>query len=321
VIAPGTPPPPGPTPSPTVRRIGLATGLHYNVLEWGAEAAHQHTVLLVHGFLDNAWAWEDIGARLADRFHVIAPDMRGHGDSDRVGKGGYYHFMDYIADLASLVEQVARRALSLVGHSMGGGIVGYYAGTFPERVATAAFLEGLGPPEEVMGPQRVAAWIKGWNKVAGAPHHRKYPSLEAAAERLIHNDPLLPPGLALRQALHGTAPNPDGTFSFKHDPLHLTSGPYGFTFAVCERFWRRITCPVLSVEGAVSTFRLAADDAARRHGCFGDLHHEVLPQAAHMMHRHQPVLLAEALARHAERARLPGATNGPPGEAGTRPGS
>ena len=83
-------------PDPESRSLRLSTGLDYHLLEWGREnAALDHTVVLVHGFLDLCWGWQDtVEAGLAGRFHVVAPDMRGHGDSDRVGAGGYYHFID-----------------------------------------------------------------------------------------------------------------------------------------------------------------------------------------------------------------------------------
>ena len=69
-------------------------------------------MILVHGFLDLAWSWaRTVDAGLAEGLHLVAPDMRGHGDSGRFGAGGYYHFADYIADLHELVGQVARERL------------------------------------------------------------------------------------------------------------------------------------------------------------------------------------------------------------------
>src|SRR5262245_7037118 len=100
-------------------RLRLGTGLHYNVHEW--DNGGDHTVLLIHGFLDFAFGFTPlVEAGLDGRYHIIAPDLRGHGDSDRVGDGGYYHFADYVADIHDLVEQKARGRLSIVGHSMGG---------------------------------------------------------------------------------------------------------------------------------------------------------------------------------------------------------
>src|SRR4051794_24555734 len=79
------------------------------------------TILLVHGFLDSGATWDLVAPRLARAGHdVVAPDLRGFGLSDYVGAGGYYHFPDYIADLAELVDAIAPRRLSVVGHSMGG---------------------------------------------------------------------------------------------------------------------------------------------------------------------------------------------------------
>ena len=71
---------------PVSRRVSLSTGLRYHFLEWGGDDQQiDHTVVLVHGFLDLSWTWEAVvAAGLAGKYHVVAPDLRGHGDSDRV---------------------------------------------------------------------------------------------------------------------------------------------------------------------------------------------------------------------------------------------
>src|SRR5258708_3869759 len=136
------------------RRIPLATGLTYHVLEWNPESPK--TVILLHGFLDHAWGWEPVVEAGLGAFHVVAPDLRGHGDSDRVGAGGYYYFADYLADLQALISILGRRPVALVGHSMGSSVASYYAGVFPDEVSRLALLEGLGPPEHgALGPERV----------------------------------------------------------------------------------------------------------------------------------------------------------------------
>jgi len=283
---------------PASRRIPLDTGLAYHLLEWGADdPSLDHTVVLVHGFLDFSWGWAPmVEAGLAGRFHVVAPDMRGHGDSDRVGAGGYYHFFDYLADLHSLVAQVGRARVSLVGHSMGGSIASYYAGSFPDRVHKLALLEGTGPPEMPdPGPAVVKHWLAGWQRVRERGQN-SYASVAEAADRLRKSDPRLSEELVTMIAEKGTAPGPDGRLQFKHDPLHLTRGPYPFKVAYAEGFWRAIRCPVLLVEGGDSVFRHGAEEKARRHACFADHRFEVIEGAAHMMQRHQPRALAELLA-------------------------
>jgi pimeloyl-ACP methyl ester carboxylesterase len=227
----------------------------------------------------------------------VAPDVRGHGDSDRVGAGGYYHFMDYVADLASVIAQTARARVSLVGHSMGGSIAAYYAGAFPERVHRLALLEGLGPPEDdPLLPERVARWIAAWERARQATPGA-YDDIAAAARRLQSVDPLLDHALALELAEAGTRALDDGRRIFKHDPVHLTRGPYPFRLEVAESFWRSVACPVLIVEGETSPFR-QLQGLDRRIACFADVRREVIPGAAHMLQRHQPERLAELLIEH-----------------------
>ncbi len=63
--------------------------LHY--IDWGNPQAT--TMVLVHGIHDHCRTWDDLVAQFADRFHIIAPDLRGHGDSAWV-QGSAYHYLD-----------------------------------------------------------------------------------------------------------------------------------------------------------------------------------------------------------------------------------
>jgi pimeloyl-ACP methyl ester carboxylesterase len=282
---------------PLSRRIPLATGLHYHVLEWGADRPDlDHTVVLLHGFLDLAWGWAGTArAGLAGRFHLIAPDLRGHGDSDWIGPGGYYHFIDYVADLHDLIGQLGRARVSLVGHSMGGSVAAYHAGSYPERIHRLALLEGMGPPEQADAvPDRVRRWVDAWRQ-ARSRETKGYADLAEAAARLQKHDPLLAPELARELAERGTARRPDGRLAFKHDPLHVTTGPLPFRVAFAAEFWQRITCPVLLVEGALSAFRHGANEWEQRASLIASTERAVLAGAGHMMQRHQPATLADML--------------------------
>jgi pimeloyl-ACP methyl ester carboxylesterase len=278
---------------PVSRKLQLATGLGYHMLEWGDG---DHTVVLIHGFLDNAWGWQPVvDAALSAGLHIVAPDMRGHGDSDWVGAGGYYHFVDYLADLHELVGQVGRARVSLVGHSMGGSIAAYYAGAFPERVHKLALLEGLGPPEskEAM-PARVATWLAAWKKVR-EKSPKSYATVEEAAARIAEHDPLVSAETARFLAEKGTTAALGGRIRFKHDPLHATPGPWGFSLAVAEQFWRRVRCPTLLVAGAQSMMRHTPSEEARRIKCFQHARRAIVEGAGHMMQRHQPKKVGEVL--------------------------
>lgn len=253
---------------------------------------------MLHGFLDTARTWEAaVGAGLGEGFHVVAADLRGHGDSDRVGPGGYYHFFDYLPDIAGIVERLAPKRLALVGHSMGGTLASYFAGTFPDRVEHLALLEGIGPPEDDTDvPDRVRAWAAAWKRrLADVP--RSYPTVGAVAERLLATDPKLTQQRALRLAETGTTELENGERVFKHDLLHLSRGPYPFRVDIAESFWRRVRCPVLYVDGEESSYRALGREVDRRLACFEHVERVTLPNAGHMLQRHQPELLAGVLQR------------------------
>jgi len=252
--------------------------------------------VLVHGFADLAQAWQPVADLLAPHGHVIAPDLRGHGDSDWITGGGYYHFMDYVADLDDVITRFAKQRVILVGHSMGGSISGYYAGTRPERLTGLVLVEGLGPPDqaEADGPTRTAMWIDAWKKTRRQPA-KTLASLEEAAKRLRKNDHLLGEEQAAMLASIGTRPVDDG-FAWKHDPLHNTFGPYVYRAATAHKFWQRIACPVVIVDGAESRLNLAADERARRRASFANHRHVTIPGAGHAVPRHQPgALVTEIL--------------------------
>jgi len=278
------------------RRIPLPSGLVSHLLEWGHDTpALDHTVLLLHGVLENAWAWEAAAeAGLVGRFHVVSLDLRGHGDSDRVGTGGDYHLGDYVADLHDLIPLVARKRLSIAGHSLGGAIAGLYAGTCPDRIFRLALLEGTGLPQPGGGPARVAQWLRDRDRVRARPQ-RSYAGVEEAAARLRESDASLRPDLALRLAEKGTMRGDDGRLRFKHDPRLTAGRPWAFDPELARLFWANVTCPVLIVEGERSEIRLSEEEGRRRWSSFPSWRHVVIPGAGHMMQRDQPDAVARLL--------------------------
>lgn len=268
-------------------------GLNLNVLEWPCAHASA-TVLLHHGFLDFARAWQPVAERLASDFRVLAVDARGHGDSDWVGAGGYYHFQDYSFDLQRVVTALVDGPLVLVGHSLGGMACGYYAGAFPERVAAYVSMEGLGPPDNsfAAAPERMKLWIESVAKQRSkAP--RSFATVAEAAARLRAYNPRIDDAKATFLAEHNLTPAADGGWRWKFDPLHQTRSPQPFYLEQARVYWQRLTCPVLYIDGALSGFGTAY--AARLEN-FRHVTHKTIANAGHMMHYDQPEVLADALA-------------------------
>ena len=246
----------------------------------------------MHGFTDLAWGWAWVAERLAPHGRVVAPDLRGHGDSGRVGDGGYYYFMDYVADLDDVVAQSVTGELVLVGHSMGGSVCSYWAGTRPDKLHRLALLEGLGPPDmaNMDGPTRTAMWIDAWKAARGK--QKALPSLDVAVQKMMEKDPLLPEAIARQLAEVGTRTVPGG-FTWRHDPLHMTMGPYPYRLDTAIRYWTRITCPVLIVDGEASKLNLPIAERAARRAHFANHRHATVPGAGHALQRHQPAAVAE----------------------------
>jgi 3-oxoadipate enol-lactonase len=89
-------------------------------------------LVLLHGLGDGAASWEGVAPAFARRWRVYAPDLRGHGRSDRTGN---YSVELMEADLLGFLDALGLDRVDLIGHSMG-GLVGYLlAGDHPERVA------------------------------------------------------------------------------------------------------------------------------------------------------------------------------------------
>src|SRR5579859_7338703 len=116
-----------------VRRATLPTmdesfysvdGLKLRYLEWGK--TRSEPIVLVHGFSSTADAWTRVGEELGSEYHVIAPDLRGHGQSDWDAEERYSD--DQLAsDVRALVQRLELTPFTLIGHSMGGAVAFTYA--------------------------------------------------------------------------------------------------------------------------------------------------------------------------------------------------
>jgi pimeloyl-ACP methyl ester carboxylesterase len=273
-------------------------GLTQHVLEWPATTPRA-TALLLHGFMDAAATWDLVAPRLAEAgLHVLAPDLRGFGDGARVPAGGYYHFADYVFDVADLVDALvpAEAPLVVLGHSMGGTIATLYTGTFPARVTRLVVAEGVGPPDSspADAPDRVRSWVDGVRAVR-ARDDRAMASREDALRRLTMNHPRVAPEV-LRTRLDALARVlPDGRVVWKADPLHTTRSPMPFLAESYKAFARRVTCPVLFLSGGPLGWH--PPDEAARIECFARLEQAELTDAGHMMHWTRPEEMARLVTR------------------------
>jgi pimeloyl-ACP methyl ester carboxylesterase len=272
-------------------------GLRYHCRAWGDARAPK--LFMLHGWMDVSASFQFLVDALRGDWRVIAPDWRGFGLTEWT-KGGAYWFPDYFADLEGLLEHYQPGAPAvLVGHSMGGNVAAMYAGIRPERVARLVDLEGLGLSENVpeKAPERYARWLG--ELVEDKPAFRDYDNFEKLAERLRGNNPRLTEERSLFLARHWGRDKPDGRVELASDPAHKLVNPVLYRAEEAMACWRRVTAPVLWVEGAESKahefLKLSAAELATRKGCFRHLTERVIPDAGHMLHHDQPEPLAKLI--------------------------
>lgn len=274
-------------------------GLRLRVCRWGPEQGRP--VLILHGFLEQGAAWHEVARRLDRPVH--APDHRGHGLSEHVGAGGFYHFWDYVADTDHLLRALAE-PVDLVGHSMGGAIATLLAATRPAQVRRLALIEGLGPPD--VRPLALSRAVASLDARRELPTHASFASPAEAAARLRRINPLLPADTAERLARRQLRPvRPDdpavappatpGTFTWTWDPLHRARTPNPFDADLHRTYLAAIRAPTLLIDGARSTFRLDPLDHEARAAAIPDHRTLTLPDAGHLVHHDAPEALAEAL--------------------------
>lgn len=276
--------------------------LRLNYVDWGNPGAPP--LLLVHGMRDHARSWDAVAAALRDRWHVIAPDLRGHGDSAWQPDGGY-GLAACVCDLAELVRHLDLAPVTVIGHSLGGNVAVRYAGIFPAAVKRLVCIEGLGPSPAVMAErlarpvaERMAAWVEAQQRLqTRAP--RRYPSIADAVARMQAAHPDFTPALADHLVRHGVTADGNGAgWRFKFDPRTGVPAAVDLSVADLEALWANVACPVLLVYGGRSWASNPAADGRARH--FRDARVVVVEDAGHWVHHNRPELFVATVTEFLE---------------------
>ena len=260
--------------------------LHY--ADWGNPGAP--VLILQHGGRDHCRSWDWVVQELRHDWHIIAPDLRGHGDSAWAPDGNYA--MDaFVYDFAQLVHSLGHDRVSIVAHSLGGNIATRFTGLYPEKVAKLVNIEGLGPSPQMRREietkgtaHRLREWIADKRKAAGRLP-RRYDSLEAAFARMKEENSFLTDEVARHLTIHGAIRNEDGTYSWKFDN-YLNIWTVGdIPYAEQEKLWQAITCPMLLLYGADSWASNPERDG--RAGLFKTAQVIEYEKAGHWLHHDQ----------------------------------
>jgi pimeloyl-ACP methyl ester carboxylesterase len=287
-----------------------ARGLRHHVLEWGGAgslASDQPPLVMLHGWMDVAASFQFVVDALSVERHVLALDWRGFGASD-TPQADTYFFAEYLGDLEMVLDALFgadRAPLDLLGHSMGGNVAMLYAGVRPQRVRRLVNLEGFGMPRSrpASAPKRFAAWL---DALKTPEQLRPYDSLEAVAARLQKTNPLLRADRAAwlagqwsrRMAGAGDAAP---SWQLLADPNHKRASPLLANVDEWLECWKRITAPLLWVEGDrtdVSIWwgdRYTKAEFHERLNLVADVERHVVSPAGHMLHHDRPEDIARLL--------------------------
>lgn len=233
--------------------------LHY--LDWGNPSAQP--LVLLHGFCSYAHYWDPFAQSLRRDYHVIVPDLRGHGESDRAAS---YSIQDGAADLEELIKTLKLKTIILLGLSMGGLISICYAATYPSRISKLVIVD--------IGPEFAPAGIAHIQRdLANEPEF--FSSAEEAFQHLKKVQPFHSDAFLEHQVQHALKRGEDGRLRFKYDK------------ALCRvelqsQLWlwdclEKITCPTLVIRAADSdmlTPEIAQKMIARLpHGSLAEVSH------------------------------------------------
>jgi pimeloyl-ACP methyl ester carboxylesterase len=231
-------------------RFYESQGLRLHYADWGNATAPP--LVLIHGGLDHCRNWDAIARALQPHFHIVAPDLRGHGDSEWA-KGSSYTLADNVVDLTRLVAVAELKDAAIIGHSMGGMVAQAYAGTFPERVSRLAVLDGTFLSYASPAPidEQMSRWIKQLDRIAQY-EPTAFKTIDEAALRLSGRNKRLTPEQALHLARHGVRQHADGLYRWKFDHYQRARAPYRLSPDDYIGLWSRIDCPTLLMWGSES---------------------------------------------------------------------
>jgi pimeloyl-ACP methyl ester carboxylesterase len=224
-------------PSPYADRYANVNGLRMHYLDWGSP--EKPPLILIHGIARHAHTFDHLAPHFASEYHVLAIDMRGHGDSDWDPEGRYL-VEDHVKDLEDLVAQLRLQRITLLGNSTGGRVAQVFAGLHPDLVARL-IVEDVGPerPEDISSgfARRVKLEANGW----------------ASEDELVAQLTTENPGVAASwirtYAQFGVRRRSDGRLVWKRDPDLVR----GFLPTELWRYVSRITAPTIYILGGKST--------------------------------------------------------------------
>ncbi len=256
-------------------------GLQINCVDYGGEGCAP--LLFIHGGSAFGHWWDFVAPAFSARFHTLAMDLRGHGESGWA-PSGEYGMADYAADVASMVESWGLGRPVLVGHSRGGLVALTYAAANPDQVRALAVIDSL--------PQTTPEMLA-WTESMKSWRPRRYKTLQeaCAAFRLLPAETHATPAMLQQIAQYGYRQEEDGSWVVRIDPQCRGRDPFDVL-----QYLPAVTCPVLIVKAADSPM-ITREMARRMAAAAPSGSMAEIPHAYHHVMLDNPEGLVRALER------------------------
>lgn len=227
--------------------------LHY--VEWGEPT--NPSLVLLHGFQSNAHTWDTFSRAMAQTYHVLALDQRGHGDTTWAA-GGAYAAEAFIQDIVGFLETLQVAPALLVGHSMGGRHAAMVAADYPTLVRKVVIVD---TPAEL--PPAILAMFSQQPHTEELPTPEVFETFEEVVANGMAQYPLTPEAELRHANYHNLYRGSDGKWRWRWDPALLVHRRRNRGLqADLYAYLRRVQCPTLLIRGQQSP--LLTTDVAQK---------------------------------------------------------
>ena len=248
-------------------------------------------LLALHGWLDNAGSFTRLAPLLADRYHVIALELPGHGHSDHRSAGSSYPFLDYVRDVLAAADALQLAHCTLLGHSLGAGVASLVAAAIPERINRLFLIEGLGPLGDD-GTHTLERFRRAMRPSSNR-RLRVFSTIEQAIEarRLVSG---LAAELARPIVERGLRETEDG-WSWRSDPALTQPSSSRLAEAQIHALLRGIAAPTSLLLAQPATSYLPSEPMQARAACVADITVGYM-DGGHHLHLEHPRAVADWMA-------------------------
>jgi esterase len=217
-------------------------GLQLHYVEWGSPG--NPALVLLHGFQSNAHTWDTFSQVMADSYHVLALDQRGHGDTSWAPDGDYAPAAS-VSDIAGFITALRLAPTVVIGHSMGGRHAAMVAADHPDKVRKVVIVDTAAEFSPARRSQQPAS--------DAPPQPETFDTFEEVVQNGIKQYPLTPEAELRHANYHNLYRGADGKWRWRWDSNLLEWRRRNRSVpGDLYTYLQRIQCPTLLIRGQQS---------------------------------------------------------------------